>query len=221
MNAIKVIIGFVAGVIVGGVASYIYTERKLSKEFEADLEDYKVRTGKVSEESAETEKDVKDVKPKRGPKSKEELDREANEMAKEIREEMHKDAVEAARRMQEGVKKSSIARSNNSKTNYNSVSTGENKPLNESAMEKLNGPVMVTEEEYDDIKWEEMGYDIKSWMYNRESNTLYDEKGDVVEDDDLWVGLQNLDKMYDGECTIFIRNDNMKAMIMVDNDEYV
>lgn len=204
MKLLYGIIGFVLGAAIGGVATYIYTEKKLSAEFEADLEDYKVRSAK-SEDKSDTETPTKPTT----NQSKGENDMKTVPPS---------DAVEAARRMQEGVRKAVSARNNTSKTNYNDIDAIPQKKT-ESQLRAEGRPVLIDYDEWESYEGTEE-YIHADFTYNREYDVLYDDGGNPMEDIDTWIGYNNLDKLREiGTEEIYIRNEYLKAIISVEVDE--
>lgn len=204
MKILYGIVGFILGAAIGGAAAYIYTERKLSAEFEADLEDYKVRSSKSSENDTPAEAPTHITKTTKGE----------NDDMKNVPNE----AVEAARRMQEGIRKAVSARNNTSKTNYNNVDDIPQRKT-ESQLRAEGRPVLIDYDEWASLDGDE-AYVHADFTYNREYDILYDDGGNPMEDIDTWIGYNNLDKLRElGTSEIYIRNEYLKAIVSVEVDE--
>lgn len=210
MEGIKIAISFALGVVVGGVAIYIYQEQRLSKQFEDDLEDYK----------AKWEAEANDV-------SYEDNTDKGGNFVKKSRTDIPADAINAAKEMQDGVRKarSAAVRSNNSKVNYNNpnsiegysrASDRDSGEHVENLSERLakNPPIRITEEEFQ----EELpkGYEILELVYLADENRLIDQNGMVIEDIDTYVGYDMLDDLYEDKVdTVYVCNDNLQCFIEI------
>lgn len=212
MEGIKIAIGFALGVIVGGVAVYIYQEQRLSKQFEDDLEDYKAKwKAEANDVSYEDETD------------------KGGNFVKKSRNDVPQDAINAAKEMQDGVRKARAAvRSNNSKVNYNNpnsidgysrASDRDSGEHVENLSERLakNPPIRITEEEFQNEL--PKGYEILELVYLADENRLIDQNGMVIEDIDTYVGYDMLDDLYEDKVdTVYVCNDNLQCFIEIRNE---
>lgn len=213
MEGIKIAIAFMSGLVIGGIAVYIYQEQRLSRRFEEDLEDYKAKWEAESHDISYEDSEDDNTK--------------GGNCVKKSRNDIPQDAINAAMAMQDGVRKarSAAVRSNNSKVNYNNpgsidgysrANSGEDgsKEDNLSARLAKNPPIRLTEEEFQNELPD--GYEILELVYLADENRLIDQNGMVIEDIDTYVGYDMLDDLYEDKVdTVWVCNDNLQCFIEI------
>lgn len=215
MEGIKIAIGFAVGVIVGGIAVYIYQEQKLSRRFEEDLEDYKAKWEAEKNDISYEDENEDTTRSNKGGTT-----------VKKSKNDIPQDAINAAKEMQDGVRKARAAvRSNNSKVNYNDpgsirgysrATDGEEVGRTENLSERLakNPPIRLSEEEFRNEL--PKGYEILELVYLADENRLIDQNGMVIEDIDTYVGYDMLDDLYEDKVdTVYVCNDNLQCFIEI------
>lgn len=215
MEGIKIAIAFVGGLVVGGIAMFVYQEQRLSRQFEEDLEDYKAKWEAESKDISYEDKNKTDDENKGG------------NFVNKSRNDIPEDAINAAKAMQDGVRKarSAAVRSNNSKVNYNNPNSidgysrgvsDESGIKEENLSERLakHPPIRLSEEEFQNELPD--GYEILELVYLADENRLIDQNGLVIEDIDTYVGYDMLDDLYEGKVdTVWVCNDNLQCFIEI------
>lgn len=201
MEGIKIAIGFIGGLVIGGIAMYIYQEKRLSEQFERDLEDYKAKWDAESH----------DISYEDDP------DHKGGTFVKRSKKDIPQDAINAAKEMQDGIRKArSAVRTNNSKVNYNNPGTTSGYSRKENLSERLakNPPIRITEEEFSNELPD--GYEILELVYLADENRLIDQNGNVIEDIDTYCGYDMLDDLYEDKVdTVYVCNDNLECFIEI------
>lgn len=208
MDGVKVFLGFIGGLIAGGLIMYIYQEKRLSEKFEEELEDCKARW--EAEKNDTLYSDDENLK-------------DEVHLMKKSKNDIPEDAINAAKEMQDGVRKarSAAVRSNNSKVNYNDpdsihgysrVTESENENLSERLAK--TPPIRISEEEFQNEL--PKGYEILELVYLADENRLIDQNGMVIEDIDTYVGYDMLDDLYEDKVdTVYVCNDNLQMFIEI------
>lgn len=210
---IKVFFGFVAGAAIGAVVSYFVTEKKLSKDFELALDEYK----NSSEITKEIDDAISETDNAKTTIENEEV-KENDDMNKK---DIPQEAINAYKNMQEGVRKAKARREMH---NYGNVERDISRPTideiegrdeehNESVKFIRNKPVIVSYDEYDDNKLRYRQVDL---YFDARDFKLFDDDGAEVEDMGIMVGYDNMEKLADSdESDMYIRNDNLKEYYCV------
>lgn len=211
---VKVFFGFVAGAAIGAIVSYFVTEKKLSKDFELALDEYKNSseiTKEIDDAIGDTDNDTDNTIEIEEIKENDDMNK------KDIPQE----AVNAYKNMQEGVRKAKARREMH---NYGNVDRdisrptideieGRNDEHNESVKFIKNKPVIVSYDEYDDNKLRYRQVDL---YFDARDFKLFDDDGAEVEDMGIMVGYDNMEKLADSdESDMYIRNDNLKEYYCV------
>ncbi len=223
-NFIKYLVGFIAGAVTAGVGVYIYQEKRLTKEFEEELKNYK--------ESLLTEADIRESdKDKERPFEKEEdIPENVLNAVKEMQGKVRR--IDPAGPNESKEIRDDIRGSKNNRTPYNGIAKGDKNALdisradaNETNEEVSRLPVQITEEEYNENRW---GYTQHELYYDEDKMTCFDENGTMVEDYEIMVGKNNLDSMIEIDRRgryvvndIYVRNDGCKELYWVQMDNSV
>lgn len=227
---IKGVIGFILGVVAGGVAAYIYQDRRLSKKFEEELKVYQEKDKKSNEENTD---DTNNTISEEMNSNNAENDTEIKGDADVKNKNLPQDAIDAAKKMQEGVKKAREDRENKgarerSKTNYakltrnysgNSDEEETKKGGNDMTLsEKLikNKPYYISREEFYEMDGKD-GYRAIDLFYNADDDTICNDDGEILEDDWLFVGRDIQQDLYDGKTDdeVYVRNDEFKEVYCI------
>lgn len=234
---VKMAIGFIVGLLTGGAVMYFVQEKKLSREFENELEDYKAQFEKEHGMNDETDGE-------NDPEDKEENDKSIEEDKDTMsKKDIPDAAIRAVEKMQEGIRNARNKRerqvvnySRSSKDvkrnfeldpkdeqyfdeNYNPNHGPDNNETYEnlSAMLVANRPRMMTPTEFD--KFTHPDYEYLT-LHRDYVGNVYDDDGNLVEDVDNLVGYDNLVPLENNECAeVYIRNDNMHLIIDVINED--
>lgn len=219
---IKGFIGFLLGAIAGGVAAYIYQDKRLSKKFEEELKAY--TEPKVEADTADGEDANNDT---------------ATDESKGDDDDMKKtnipqDALDAAKKMQEGARKAKEDRERRgerekSKTNYSKLtrgyassgkdeSEGDDKDMTMSEKIIKNQPYYISKEEFMEMDMKD-GYRGVDLFYNADTDTVCNDDGEEL--DSAWesIGWSTIQDMYDGKWNggdeLYVRNDNFKEVYCI------
>lgn len=208
---VKVFLGFIAGAAIGAVVSYFVTEKKLSKDFDLALDEYKASCEITREiDNAIGEDECAD--------DNDSEDKENNDMNKK---DIPQEAIDAYKNMQEGVRKAKARREMH---NYGNVERDISRPTideidggdneyNESVKFIKNKPVIVSYEEFDENRPHYRQVDL---YFDARDFKLFDDDGAEVEDMGIMVGYDNMEKLADSdESDMYIRNDNLKEYYCV------
>ena len=180
---VKGFIGFLLGAIAGGVAAYIYQDKRLSKKFEEELKAY--TEPKVEADTAEGE-DTNDNTATDEPKGDDDDMKKTN---------IPQDALDAAKKMQEGAKKAKEDREQRgererSKTNYSKLtrgyassgkeeSEGDDKDMTMSEKIIKNQPYYISKEEFMEMDMKD-GYRGVDLFYNADTDTIAAARANVT-----------------------------------------
>lgn len=219
----KYIVGFIAGAITAGIGVYIYQEKRLTKEFEEELKNYK--------ESLLTEADIREAEKEEKPFSKEEdIPESVLNAVKEMQGKVQR--VEPTGPNESKEIRDDIRSSKNNRTQYNGIAKGDKNAIDISRTD-IKGtneevsklPVQITEDEYNENRW---GYTQHELYYDEDKMTCFDENGTMVEDYEIMVGKNNLDSMIEIDRRgryvvndIYVRNDGCKELYWVQMDNSV
>ena len=206
---VKVVLGFLAGAVLSGVGTYIFTDKKLSREFELALDEYKAEMegkNKDDNEAADTDGD----------------DETEQDSESDKRIDIPQDALDAAKVMREGIRR---AKDKKTIKNYGNVERdirrdlrdideeGGDNMYEESLKMVKNKPVIVAFDEYNENS---LGYRQVELYFDDHDYKIFNDDGEEVEDMGITVGYENMDELsHSDEPDIYIRNDNLKEYYMV------
>ena len=209
---VKVFLGFIAGAAIGAVVSYFVTEKKLSKDFDLALDEYKASceiTREIDNAIGENEGVDNDNDSE---------NKGSNDMNKK---DIPQEAIDAYKNMQEGVRKAKARREMHnygnverdiSRPTIDEIDDGDNE-YNESVKFIKNKPVIVSYEEFDENRPRYRQVDL---YFDAQDFKLFDDDGAEVEDMGIMVGYDNMEKLADSnESDMYIRNDNLKEYYCV------
>lgn len=219
----KYLVGFIAGAITAGIGVYIYQEKRLTKEFEDELKNYK--------DSLLTEDDICEPEEEERPfKKEEDIPEDVLNAVKEMQGKIRR--IDPAGPKEAKEIRDDIRGSKNNRTQYNGIAKGDKNSINisrsdanEANEEVSRLPVQITEDEYNENRW---GYTQHEFYYDEDKMTCFDENGTMVEDYEIMVGKNNLDSMIEIDKRgryvvndIYVRNDGCKELYWVQMDNSV
>lgn len=193
MSKLKGLAIFAAGLICGGVATYVATKNKYEKILDEEIasvkETYKNRTPMIIKEETK--------------------DEEVKEEVKENDDEDHYVPNEKDKKDYNKIL------SDNGYVNYTKYMSGVEKEREHMVDDRNEIPYVIEPDEFG-----EDGYDTQTLTYYSD-NVLVDDLDDIVEDPEIVVGIENL-KVFDefGATSVLVRNEIFKMDYEIIKDDW-